>query len=76
MVWTMVGLWAGPTAAQKVVLPADRWADQRVHPMVSPKVGQRAEMSVDSTVLKRVWTMAAKTAGQTAGQKVVLSADQ
>ena len=49
-VWTMVGLTAGRTVVQKVDLSADRWADQRVHPMVPPKVGQRAEMSADSTV--------------------------
>ena len=49
-VWTMVAKTAGPTAAQKVVLSADRWVDQRVHLRVPPKVCQRAETSVDSTV--------------------------
>ena len=50
MVWTMVGLTAGPTAAQKVDQWADRWEDHWGHLRVPPKVYQRAEMSVDSTV--------------------------
>ena len=49
-VWTMVGLWAGPTAAQKVDLSVDRWAGHWAQQMVPWTDGQRAEMSVDSTV--------------------------
>ena len=80
MVWTMVGLWAGPTAAQtegwSCRLTGGLTGGLRVHPMAPPKVGQRAEMSVDSTVSQSVWTMVGLTAGPTAVQKVDLSADR
>ena len=44
--------------------------------MVPPKVGQTAELSVDSTVSKMVWTKVAGTVRSTAPQKVDRWADR